>query len=715
MESAFCSYCGSPNPEATPPEEVAELTADSEVLRRRVQAALGPDFTVEQTLGEGGFAVVFAAFDRKLSRRIAVKVLRPELTASRASKQRFVREAESVARLNHPHILPIFFVGEGGGLVWFGMPLVEGETLEARLRREGALSEAEAIRIGAEIADALAEAHAAGLVHRDIKPLNVMLHGPRGRVLVADFGIAKAAAGSVSGEKLTGTGVAIGSPHYMSPEQASGSDDVDHRSDIYSLGVLMWQMLAGSPPFEGSEYQQVLMQQVVREPPSLRMRRPDVRPDLCAIVERCMRKNPSERYQSAEEVAHALRAALLRSSPARSPVRLWVAPAVAAAITALALGIGSWWLRDGGGGRSRSEPAQTGAAPATASPVIAVLPFSAVTGGDTAQFARAAALILTEALGLRNGVATVDGNELLGRWIAEGRRITAPLEDHARFAYDMGANQMVLGTYVESGRSFRLSVTMYDTHDASRLWRDEVTGSTDSLFLLIDVVAARAAQALCSQPAYNPGNICYDSPARPRSGVTLTAEGPADTGTIRFHAFVDEAGSVADVRLAGPASEAATTARALGLVRDLTFEPARRGRRPVAAWTDVEVGFRQPGTAGITVAAACEDPAYGARNPNRECYDTRPVPRTRLPIAEAPDACASQPSPATVLVRVGADGAVAGPATLRVASDCPAFSNAAVAVVRQIGFAPATKGGRPVAAWTQLLVQPAGTRSGGSE
>src|SRR5712692_6296527 len=147
--SPFCSHCGSPNPEA-PNGHSGET--DTQLLKRRLQAALGDAFTVEDPLGEGGFAVVFRAVDKRLSRSIAVKVLRPELTASRASKARFVREAETAAKLNHPHILPIFFVGEGSGLVYFGMPLVEGETLESRLRREGALPESEVIRIGAETA-----------------------------------------------------------------------------------------------------------------------------------------------------------------------------------------------------------------------------------------------------------------------------------------------------------------------------------------------------------------------------------------------------------------------------------------------------------------------------------------------------------------------------------------------------------------------------------
>lgn len=284
-----------------------------------MQTALGREFLVGELLGEGGFAVVFAVQDRKLSRRIAVKVLRPELTSSRSTVQRFVREAEAVASISHPHILPIFFVGEGEGLVYFGMPLAKGETLEARLSREGQLPEADVVRVGAEIADALAEAHANGLVHRDVKPANVLLQGAGRRVLVADFGIAKAAAGK--GDKLTGTGVIIGSPHYMSPEQAGGSGDVDHRSDIDSLGVVLWQMLTGAVPFDGPDSQAVLVQHLTKPLPSVRSRRREVSPALARIVERCCAKKPQDRFQTAAEIAAALRSGSV-------PVHVGVAPGV---------------------------------------------------------------------------------------------------------------------------------------------------------------------------------------------------------------------------------------------------------------------------------------------------------------------------------------------------------------------------------------------------
>jgi len=709
--SAFCSYCGSPNPEAGGvPEE-----AETELLQRRLQAALGDGFTVEGMLGEGGFAVVFAVFDRKLSRRIAVKVLRPELAASRASKQRFIREAETVARLNHPHILQIFFVGEAGGLAYFGMPLVEGETLEARLRREGRLSEAEAARIGAEIADALAEAHAAGLVHRDVKPLNVMLQGARARVLVADFGIAKAAAGSGE-DQLTGTGIAIGSPHYMSPEQASGEGEVDHRSDIYSLGILLWQMLTGELPFDAGGSRAVLMQQVGRVVPPVRSRRPELSAAIAAIVARCVEKDPADRYQSAMEVSQALHAIAVGGGAEHAPARRWPWPLVAAAVVVFGFGLfgGIYWLvRSTARAAVRAEVRtdSTSAAaevPATTAPSIAVIPFAAVGAGDTAQFGRAAALMFGEALALRNGVSTVDGNSLLSRWIADHRATTAPLDTNARFAYGLGANQMVMGNYVESGRTFRLSLALYDTHDVTRLWSGEITGSTDSLFTLLDRLASQVAAALCSQPDYNPGNICYDTPAHTRAPLTIAAESTA--APLGFFVHVLPSGEVDDVRIGATAGDADRTGRALALLRTAAFVPARLHGRPVAAWASVEVGVEA--AAAGAVASSCDDPTFGVKNPNRACYDTRPAPRN-APVLAIPAECRGTATPVAVRVRVDADGAVIGAPDITSPSSCPAFSTAGRALVADMAFVPAWKAGRAVGAWTQVFVHPESAPPGG--
>ncbi len=712
----FCSWCGSPNPEATPAGDVTGL-ADGEVLRRRLQAAIGADYTIEEELGAGGFAVVFAATDRKLSRRIAIKVLRPELVASRSSRQRFVREAEASARLNHPHILPIFFVGEGQGLVWFGMPLVDGETLEARVRRERRLDPAEVARIGAEVADALAEAHHAGLVHRDIKPLNVMLQGSRGRILVADFGIAKAAAGSGEKDKLTGTGIAIGSPHYMSPEQAAGEDKVDHRSDLYSLGIVLWQLLAGELPFEAAASQAVLMSQVTRPVPPIRTKRPETPAALAAIVDRCTKKDPADRFQTAEALAEALR--VLTQTPqglaaARRPSR-WAAAAVAV-LAVVVVAAGAWKLL---GGRAAPEtPAAeadtAAAAPVSPAPVIAVLPFAVVTGGDTAQFGRAAALMLSEALALRNGVSTIDANALIGRWIEQGRRVSAPLDSNARFAYALGANQMIVGNYLASGGTFRLSVVMYDTHDGQVLWRGEATGNSDSLFALLDRIATQVAEALCVQPDYNPSNLCFDRAARPAAPLAVAADSAA--APLRFLARVRSDGTAGDVRIATASADANLTARALETVALARYEPARKAGRPVEAWTTVEVDVRAlaAGVAGV-LAERCSDPVFAAKNADRACYDSRPVPEGRLPQIPVPPACAGTPQPATVLVRVSEAGAVTGTPNVVSRSDCPAFTEAAAGLARAMTFSPALKAGRPVAAWTHVLVRPAAAPAGGSD
>jgi hypothetical protein len=351
VNAAYCQRCGTPNPDAkTIPTPHGGETAEHipvDHLRVRLQAALGVDFHVEQLLGEGGFAVVFLVTERKLSRRIAVKVLRPELTASVSGVRRFAREAESAASLNHPHILSIFFVGQGEGLVYFGMPLVEGESLDALLAREGQLAEAEVVRLGSAVADALAEAHAGGLVHRDIKPANILLQGKGRRPLVTDFGIAKAAKGA--DDKLTGTGVVIGSPHYMSPEQAGGSSDIDHRSDIYSLGIVLWQMLAGSVPFDAPDTRSILMQHLTQPLPSLRERRPSVRADLARVVERCASKAREDRFASAAEVAAALQAALSAELPSptrRSLRRKWIAAGAGMLILAVLFLLGRLVVRN---------------------------------------------------------------------------------------------------------------------------------------------------------------------------------------------------------------------------------------------------------------------------------------------------------------------------------------------------------------------------------
>src|ERR1041384_259861 len=217
-------------------------------LAQRLQEALAGTYTIEGEVGRGGMGVVYRARDERLQRRVAIKVLPPELAFQQDIRQRFTREAQTAARLSHPHIVPIHTVGEGMGLVYFVMGYVDGESVAARIRRRGRLPVEEARRIMKETADALSAAHALSVIHRDIKPDNILLEGTRGRVVVTDFGIAKALS-ATSGSTLTSAGVAIGTPSFMSPEQAAGEREIDGRSDIYSLGVVAYQMLTGDLPF----------------------------------------------------------------------------------------------------------------------------------------------------------------------------------------------------------------------------------------------------------------------------------------------------------------------------------------------------------------------------------------------------------------------------------------------------------------------------------
>ena len=233
-----------------------------------LKEALGDAYTIEGEIGRGGMGVVYRARDERLQRRVAIKVLPPELAFSSEIRQRFTREAQTAAKLSHPHIVPIHDVGEGHGIVYFVMGLIEGESLAARIRRRGRVPAEETRRIIRETADALSAAHALSVIHRDIKPDNILLEGTRGRVVVTDFGIAKALS-ATSGATLTSAGMAIGTPSYMSPEQAAGEREIDGRSDLYSVGIVAFQMLSGELPFNAPTVAGILMKQITESAPLL--------------------------------------------------------------------------------------------------------------------------------------------------------------------------------------------------------------------------------------------------------------------------------------------------------------------------------------------------------------------------------------------------------------------------------------------------------------
>jgi serine/threonine protein kinase len=287
-----------PSPAHSGSHSAAHMDAlDAAALRRRIENAVAETYTIENEIGRGGMAVVYAARDKKLRRIVALKVLPPDLAFRADVRARFVREAQTAARLNHPNIVPIYGVDERDGLVYFAMSLIHGETLATRLIRESRPPIAFVESILIQVADALAYAHTAGVVHRDIKPDNVLIDEETGRATVTDFGIARALEG---GSRLTQTGIAVGTPAFMSPEQATGEREIDGRSDVYSLGIMGYLMLTGRLPFEASSTPAMLVKHVSERPRPLRDFRPDAPPALSAVLERCLAKVAEDRWTAAE-------------------------------------------------------------------------------------------------------------------------------------------------------------------------------------------------------------------------------------------------------------------------------------------------------------------------------------------------------------------------------------------------------------------------------
>jgi serine/threonine protein kinase len=271
-------------------------------LLSRLQVALGDRYRIEGEIGAGGMATVYLAQDLRHDRRVALKLLRPELSAV-IGAERFLAEIKLTANLQHPHILPLFDSGEADSFLFYVMPFIEGESLRDRLTREKQLPVADAVRIATEVASALDYAHRHGVIHRDIKPENILLHD--GRALVADFGIALAAS-KASGNRMTETGMSLGTPHYMSPEQAMGEREITARSDVYALGVVLYEMLTGDPPFTGSTAQAIVARVLTEMPRPILPQRHTIPPHLEAAVLTALEKLPADRYGSAAEFAEAL-------------------------------------------------------------------------------------------------------------------------------------------------------------------------------------------------------------------------------------------------------------------------------------------------------------------------------------------------------------------------------------------------------------------------
>jgi formylglycine-generating enzyme required for sulfatase activity len=278
-------------------KDIGISTAEVIELARRLQVALGDEYVVERPLGAGGFAVVFLVRDVQLKRHLAVKVLSHDLGTSKHVIERFRREAETVAQLSHPNIVPLHFVGQRDDLLYLVMQCVDGGSLADRIQKEGALPIDDVMRSVAEIASALAHAHKHGVIHRDVKPQNVLLDAETGRCLVTDFGIARTA----NSASLTATGVMMGTPLYLSPEQLSGEPS-DHRVDIYALGIVTYEMLVGKPPFDGLNATAVLMKRLGGPPGPVTKLRPETPRVLVDVIDGCLASDPAERFQSAVDI-----------------------------------------------------------------------------------------------------------------------------------------------------------------------------------------------------------------------------------------------------------------------------------------------------------------------------------------------------------------------------------------------------------------------------
>ena len=294
-EARFCQSCGTRvEPDAAPP---------ADPLREALHKAIGFQYRIERLLGRGGMGAVYLAHELALDRDVAIKVLPPELAATAELRERFRREARTAARLTHPHIVPLHTFGEVAGLLYFVMGYVAGESLAARLQRQGAFDPEAARTLLASLCDALDYAHRQGVVHRDIKPDNILIDGDTGAPLLTDFGIAKAA---VADAQLTAAGQLLGTPHYMSPEQAMGEADVGPRSDLYSLGVLAYEMLAARRPFAADKAIEALTQRLTQDPAPLAAVAATVPRDLAQAIDRCLRRDPARRWPDAKSLREAV-------------------------------------------------------------------------------------------------------------------------------------------------------------------------------------------------------------------------------------------------------------------------------------------------------------------------------------------------------------------------------------------------------------------------
>jgi serine/threonine-protein kinase len=440
-------------------------------LHQHVRKALADRYAIEREIGRGGMAVVYLARDLKHDRPVAIKVFRPELAATLGT-ERFLREIQIVARLQHPHILPLHDSGTAEGLLYFVMPFVEGESLATRLAREKTLPVEEAVEIAAEVASALDYAHAQGVVHRDIKPANILLSG--GHAVVTDFGIARAVSAAVE-PRITAEGSPIGTPTYMSPEQAAAdTGGVDARTDIYSLGCVLYEMLAGKPPYDGPTLESIFAQIITGETPELKQARSDAPTHLGLVVAKALDKSPAKRFRTGGEFARALQTGKVESRPGRGRLQLWLGAAAVGLVLLLV-----WWLR----------PGRLESVVAVDAQVIAVVPFT-TSGQNVEVLGEGMVDLLSTNLDAVGGIRTVDPRTVLHRWRQRADDDGVDLEGSLAIARELNAGSVLLGSIVEAGPEVRLSAELR-TVRGERLAQATADGPADSVLALVDSLSLR--------------------------------------------------------------------------------------------------------------------------------------------------------------------------------------------------------------------------------
>ncbi len=661
VSSKFCPTCGldlttitqgmtAAQPAAQPPQpDEAEIVRD----------ALKDEYELEKELGRGGMAIVFKARDKSLEREVAIKVLPFSLSFDAEFVERFQREARTAGKLEHPNIIPIYRVGKSGRVIYFVMKFIRGKSLSAVVEARGAIPVPELKRVLIECSRALGFAHKHGIVHRDIKPDNIMFD-ELGQAIVTDFGIAKAQ----SGARLTGTGMSIGTPHYMSPEQAR-AQNLDGRSDLYSLGVVAYQCLTGHVPFDGEDSFSIGYKHIMEELPVPPLENADQR-ELFTVIQKMMAKKAEDRYQTAEDIVHALES--LGGPSARvSMTDLATMP-------------------------TRAIEPMKAPPPAISIAATTPLPRASASMGIPADVAAAAAAKAAAA-----GPPAGPAKGKLGPRPAPKGKSKAPF-------YALGGVAVValgLGGYMVFGRAapeVAVAPPADTTHPAA------VT--PDTAKARADSIAAHAAAPAPASGSHAPASRPSQPPPAAPSGPpgTLSLAGTIPNGA---RITVDSRSGSAHEKL--PPGRHTLRIEAQGFQRYEAQVDIASGRVTSHTVTLVAAASAAPPAAtspqtGAAPAADCANPSIGVRNTRNACYAVRPSPRTP-PLAAAPASCTGNVTPATVLLRVSATGDVAT-AQINGRSSCAAFNDAALAVSRDLSFTPATKGGQPVEAWVLLPIRP---------